>query len=66
MDEPFFFDQDSSCHWYMVPERIRAEWDKWNELDEDDEAAWEAPEGVVMLGGGISRITVRLAAEATP
>lgn len=27
--EPSFLDQDDSCHWYIIPEKNRAEWDKW-------------------------------------
>lgn len=44
MDEDFFLDQDHSCHWYIVPEKNRKEWNEWREIDEDDERAWEAPE----------------------
>lgn len=31
--ERYFFDQDDSSHWYMVPENLR---EKWQELTEND------------------------------
>lgn len=39
----FFFDQDSSCHWYIVESAHRTEWQKWRDLDEDLEEAWTHP-----------------------
>jgi hypothetical protein len=47
----YFFDQDSSSHWYMVPESIRDVWTKWRDLDPDLEEAWEAPKGAIQLDG---------------
>lgn len=59
MDDPvrFFFAQDNSTHWYLVPERLRQEWDDWCELDEDDEDLWTPPAGAVPLGTSPSHWT---------
>lgn len=46
----YFFDQDSSSHWYMVPESIREVWTRWQALDDSLEEAWEAPDGAIQLG----------------
>jgi hypothetical protein len=53
----FFLDQDSDCHWYLVPADKRQEWDAWTELDSDDEAAWSAPKWAIPLGTHPSTIT---------
>ena len=47
----YFFDQDGSCHWYLVPLSKRVEWDEWCGLDENDERSWEAPEWAKRLPG---------------
>jgi hypothetical protein len=39
----FFLSQDRSCHWYIIDASKRAEWDVWNEIDEDDPAGWNVP-----------------------
>lgn len=33
----YFFDQDQSSHWYMIPEGLRDDWDELMVRDEDDE-----------------------------
>jgi hypothetical protein len=38
----YFFDQDESSHWYLIPEEWRDEWEKLN--DEEVENAWELDE----------------------
>lgn len=53
----FFLGQDSSGHWYVVPQDHRDDWDGWCALDEDDEAAWEAPAWAKPIGGSPSMIT---------
>ena len=50
MPERFFFDQDMSCHWYLVPASKREAWNEWTELDEDDDA-WEPPSFEKRLDG---------------
>lgn len=40
MTEKFFFDQDDSCHWYLVPERLRKQWYTCVDKAEYDE--WES------------------------
>lgn len=32
--ERYFFDQDESSHWYMIPVRLREEWKRWEYLCE--------------------------------
>jgi len=39
----YFLAQDNSGHWYLVKNNKRKEWNKWTNLDEDDERAWENP-----------------------
>ena len=39
--ERFFFDQDESSHWYMIPERLRGLWNEWEALPD----AWDLVEG---------------------
>lgn len=42
-NERYFLGQDSSCHWYLVPDSRREEWNAWRNLDEEDEASWTTP-----------------------
>lgn len=44
MSDRFLLRQDLSSHWYVIPAERKAAWDAWCDLDEDDEAAWDAPE----------------------
>jgi hypothetical protein len=53
----YFLSQDNSSHWYLVPVENREEWDAWCNLDEDDEAAWDAPDFARRLDGGPNGIT---------
>ncbi len=53
----FFLDQDQSSHWYVIPLARRAEWDKWCDIPEDNEAAWTAPVFVQEVGGGPNCVT---------
>jgi len=53
----FFLDQDNSCHWYLVQEQFRKEWDAWTNLPEDDERSWEAPSFAERLDGGPQQVT---------
>lgn len=46
----YFFGQDQSSHWYLIPDDRRLEWDTWTNLDEDSEAAWTAPDFAEELG----------------
>lgn len=56
----FFFAQDDSCHWYMIPTERREEWSKARDLDlETDEGYEEWQKGDwedYMTGGGIGDI----------
>jgi len=51
MSERYYLTQDNDSHWYVVPVTKRDEWNAWLELDEDDEAAWEAPEWALRTYG---------------
>lgn len=46
----YFFDQDSSSHWFMVPESIRETWEAWRYLDDSLQEAWTPPDGAIPLG----------------
>lgn len=50
MTERFLLRQDQSSHWYVIPEDKAVEWARWEALDEDDEAAWDAPEWATEIG----------------
>lgn len=52
MGKRYFFAQDDSCHWYLVPADRRAEWTELANLPEEDERAWDAPEWAERLNGG--------------
>jgi hypothetical protein len=55
--ERFFLDQDSSCHWYLVPVACRDQWETWCELNEDDERSWDPPAFARRLAGSPSWVT---------
>lgn len=58
--ERFFFSQDCSCHWYMVPLSLKSEWDRLNTDDDDDYDTIEEFEKTFSkyrTGGGISNIS---------
>ena len=58
--ERYFFDQDCSSHWYMVPVSLREDWVLLNTDDEDDYdtiSKFESKFGQYSLGGGITNIT---------
>jgi hypothetical protein len=58
--QKFFFSQDDSCHWYMIPVERREEWEKARDLNLDrDEGYDEWQKGNwedYMTGGGIDDI----------
>lgn len=59
-NERFFFSQDCSSHWYMVPVRLKEEWNRLNTDDEDDQDTldeFNSVFGEYSLGGGITHIT---------
>ena len=39
----YFLDQDEDCHWYIIPNENRAEWDIWTNLDPHKKEAWIVP-----------------------
>ena len=56
MDTRYFFAKDDSCHWYMVPEDLREEWDRLSDYGDDDDAIDEFEDkfGEFRTGGGIN------------
>lgn len=55
--ERYFLDTDNSSHWFIVPVSRKAEWQAWNELDEDDPASWDAPDFAEPVGGCFNLVT---------
>lgn len=55
--EPYFFSQDGDGHWYMIPVRLRAEWNTLNAkgYNDDDYEEWQKWSDY-MTGGGIEDI----------
>ncbi len=41
--ERFFIGYDQSSYTYVVPVTMRAEWEQWREIPEDDERSWTVP-----------------------
>lgn len=55
--ERFYLGQDCSSHWYLVPAEHRKEFEAWQDLDEDDPAAWEVPPWAKRLNRHLSWVT---------
>lgn len=47
----FFLDQDSSCHWYLIPLEKAGEWSEFMDIPDDDERSWQVPEWAKMIDG---------------
>lgn len=56
LGEKYFLDQDQSCHWYLIPEKHRDDWQEYSSLDENDEFSWETPHYARRLDGHASRV----------
>lgn len=58
--ETFFFDQDESCHWYMIPTSKRELWNKLNNMDTESDEWYQQWQDAAFddyrTGGGISDI----------
>lgn len=46
-----FLSQDNSCHWYVIPSHLRAEWEEWLNIPEDDPKSWEVPVFATAIDG---------------
>jgi hypothetical protein len=53
----YFLDQDNSYHWYIVDEARRDDWERWINMDEEDEGADVCPSFARMLGYGPNAVT---------
>ncbi len=52
----FYLDQDGDCHWFIVPVRLKVEWEAWLETGEEED--WpEPPDGCTPIGGAPSLVT---------
>lgn len=59
-DNSFFFSQDESSHWYMIPTSLKSRWKELNSRGEDDDEANDLIEsefGQYRTGGGIENIS---------
>lgn len=56
--QKYFFAQDDSCHWYMIPAEKRQRWNEVNKMDIDTDEGYEAFQEFedYRTGGGISDI----------
>ena len=54
----YFFAQDDSCHWYMIPVEKRTRWNEVNKMDIDTDEGYEAWQEFndYLTGGGIGDI----------
>lgn len=55
-EKRFVMVQDGDCHWYVIPADRQADWSRWEDLDEDDPASWEAPDWAERVGGAPSLV----------
>ena len=55
--EQFFLDCDNDGHWYVVPVKLRAEWEKWNNTPYNESEPEEPPHGVQSVGGSPALVT---------
>jgi hypothetical protein len=53
----YFLSSDNDGHWYVIPESHRQNWDKWVDLDSDDEESWNVPEYAKEVNGSPSLVT---------
>lgn len=56
-DKRFFLAQDNDCHWYVIPEENRKDWERWVDLDQEDEDSWTVPPFAIRVNGSASRVT---------
>lgn len=47
----YFIDMDNSCHEYRIEADRKKDWREWQELDEEDERAWEQPDYAERIDG---------------
>ena len=52
--ERYFIGSDNSGHEYYVPVSRQDEFQKWAELPDDDEAAWDTPEYAKRIDGSFT------------
>jgi len=53
----YFLDQDNSGHWHLILDSHRRDWERWCDLDEDNEESWNAPAWATRISGGTQTIT---------
>lgn len=51
----YFIGYDNASHEYIVHLDCLSDWEKWLELDDEDEDSWEVPENInaVRVDGGL-------------
>lgn len=57
MSVRYFIGCDNSSHRYVVPVAMRAEWEEWANLPEEDERSWEAPGWANRVPGSLALLT---------
>jgi len=48
--------QDNDCHWFVIPDAQRKDWDEWCSIDSDDPKSWNVPDYAKEVGGSPSRV----------
>lgn len=51
----YFLDSDDG-HWYIVEENSRKQWNKWRNLNSDDEKSWVTPKFAKSIGGAPNNV----------
>ncbi len=54
----YFLDTDEDCHWYLIPDTMRIEWNNWCRSDAGEYT--EAPKWARSLGHHPNMITFEL------
>jgi hypothetical protein len=57
MTKRYFLSQDHAYCWRIVPVSRRCEWEAWQELQENDERYWAAPDFAKPVGASLSAMT---------
>jgi hypothetical protein len=55
--ERFFLGQDNDCHWYVIPDARRGDWEMWLAIPDGDEHGWDVPEWAKCVGGSPGLVT---------
>jgi hypothetical protein len=56
MEKEYILVQDNDSHWYVIPDQMELDWNKFCEISEDDERSWDVPNWAERVGGSPSLV----------